>query len=844
MDIFNRPPSIAEDTLQYTLYPPPHLSDKTSVLSLAACAREYADGLLPNFIWHRDAFELKAAEDTENKTWYLEGRVRVGDCVDDEWCIVWLLREISSKWDLAISIYDSDGEFLLIEAAEVLPSWVKPSNAENRVWIYNSRLHLIPLSHISPPSRKRRHRKYTGNAGSGEEDNLNEEGDDYLAVEDALELVRDNVRHTLAPAKVEGTIWNRISGYPAAQREHMHTAKAYVPVDVAKALLANQSLVQKAVETFYTRDAIQLRSAHRMSRFPPNTSVLRSIRMTRTAYAQLVGQKFFPPKIFGQWKESEGSKEYHWKDTGMKIAVGFEMLYQETRGRSAANELAVEKSKAEANKDALRRNIEYSQYIQNLVSAGYFKGEKEESQLWNELETKAANTFVEIRSPSTAQRQSFAHQVDLAIAGAVSIGDPGLQEEDDDSWLNIDMEEFEEKLEKTMGQAAKVAQEDAMEVDPPGSSEEDRMASEQAARLKDLASKVEKFVEGEGDIEGARFEDEEFSDEALSDDSENVDSIQQETRGQPFGYATRSAATKEAMDKLVPGLDPSDYGKMPASYYRNSQRVAPTTITTDVVEHGVSETEKPPETRARPIREPILPRDTYEGVDSDDETDEEDEDEDSEEDRPQVVGEVEIDMGEEEEEFLEFSRQALGISDEQWSGILQDRRGRGAFVPKSATNAKKSEMPLPQPATKPEGMNKGLREPQPGPRPNINPELDSFEAVMSAMDAELSRLRAPAGNGKNKAPSSEAAKSDNGKGKEKAHVIVEDEDIEAAMEAELKATLERGHDDESGEENEPMDYNLIKNFLESFKSQAGLSGPVSSLAGRLEPGFQLPRDDS
>jgi hypothetical protein len=31
------------------------------------------------------------------------------------------------------SIFDSDGEFLLIEAAEALPSWVKPSNTENRV---------------------------------------------------------------------------------------------------------------------------------------------------------------------------------------------------------------------------------------------------------------------------------------------------------------------------------------------------------------------------------------------------------------------------------------------------------------------------------------------------------------------------------------------------------------------------------------------------------------------------------------------------------------------------------------------------------------------------------------
>jgi len=35
------------------------------------------------------------------------------------------------------SVFDTDGEFLLIEAAEVLPTWVKPSNSENRVRFYH-----------------------------------------------------------------------------------------------------------------------------------------------------------------------------------------------------------------------------------------------------------------------------------------------------------------------------------------------------------------------------------------------------------------------------------------------------------------------------------------------------------------------------------------------------------------------------------------------------------------------------------------------------------------------------------------------------------------------------------
>lgn len=100
MDIFNRPPAISEDTVQYRLYPPQQSTDKVSVLTLAAVLKSYADDLLPGFLWHRDPFELKIASDTNG--WVLEGTMRVGDCIDDEWCVVWLLREISKKWDVAI----------------------------------------------------------------------------------------------------------------------------------------------------------------------------------------------------------------------------------------------------------------------------------------------------------------------------------------------------------------------------------------------------------------------------------------------------------------------------------------------------------------------------------------------------------------------------------------------------------------------------------------------------------------------------------------------------------------------------------------------------------------------
>ncbi|KAJ3750022.1 SGT1 protein-domain-containing protein [Lentinula detonsa] len=827
MEIFNRIPAISEDTLQYTIYPPTELADHTSTTTLAASIQTYTESLLPpDFLWHRDAFEVKVVSDPdlETKAYILEGRMRVGDCVDDEWCTVWLLKEISAKWDVAISVSDSDGDFLLIEAADVLPRWVKPTNSQNRVWIHRSRLHLVDISHVSPPSRKsRRKQKSSGASLSDDENSSMQELEDYIAVEDALKLVRDLNVDTLAPPAVEQVIWTRISGYPAAARRHVHASKAYIALDIVKALSVNPFLVQKAVEAFYTRDGVQIRAAHRMSRFPPHTFVLATVNMTRTAYAQLSGQKFYPPKIFGRWNEREGTREWRWRDIGMKIAVGFEILYQETKGRSEIN-TSVEglRASAEAKKDALRRNPEYNKYIENLSAAGYFKGELQGSQLWTHLEDKAAEIFVNTRRDDSASRLSFTTLVNSAISQVSDNFQLPDQDDDDDDWLNIDAENFEDLLQQTPGTGSTAKQSYPMDVDQKST---ERVVSTPASQLRDLASKVEEFIDGEGDVEGAKFADEMFSDEEMDDgDSDDDETLENDPEGRQF-----------AMDSLVPKLDPSEYGKMPASFHSNSQKVR-SQVETDTVK---TDSENPNTSAGtnKPIRQPILTRDTYDGVDSDDETDEEnaEEDSESEEDKPQVVGDIEVDMGEEEDEFLEFSRQALGISDTQWKEILEERRTRGAFVP----NIVSPPIKLPEVEKTPAHKSSDGR----------NPDLDSFEAVMKAMENEMHRSGTSISSNSASQKSSNSQTQEKGKGKAVSFAEDSDEeeeediDIEAAMETELKAALERGDDvDEDGLGTADIDYNLIKNFLESLKSQAGLSGPVSNLASRLQPGWQIPKD--
>ena len=363
------------------------------------------------------------------------------------------------------------------------------------------------------------------------------------------------------------------------------------------------------------------------------------------------------------------------------------------------------------------------------------------------------------------------------------------------------------------------------------------------------------------------------------------------------------------MDALVAPLEPGEYGKMPPEYRNhNSQRTAPATMESEspmIVTTSAEISMDPPH---KPFRKPIW-KDKFDGVDSDDETTDEDGEglggsEEDEEDRPQVEGEVEIDMEQEQEEFLRFTRAELGIDDQVWEKIISDREKRGgesiqvlptkvrltpraAYVPKlsstsqakaptsiqSNSKADKEQGPqgpsaarffdeIPTFATNP----RAPRPPRTGPRPNANPELDSFEAVMGAMEKELERLKAgpveiapkatpvstqrkgkstlPRGEGK-AVPRQTASGDDEGDGD------VDMEDFEHHMDAELKAALKKDQEVVSSEEDDeiedepPMDYTMIKNFLESFKSQQGMAGPVSGLAGRLNgAGWVLPRDES
>ena len=148
------PKHLPDDCVEYSLFIiDSKLKSQKEVLSRLEAVRREAlkltDSLLKEYIWQRDGFKVEVK--TENGTYpapnrrvhradrklglmYLHGVTNYGDSVEDEWLIVYMLKELSNRFpELWVKVVDTDGEFLLIEAANALPRWLNPEIADNRV---------------------------------------------------------------------------------------------------------------------------------------------------------------------------------------------------------------------------------------------------------------------------------------------------------------------------------------------------------------------------------------------------------------------------------------------------------------------------------------------------------------------------------------------------------------------------------------------------------------------------------------------------------------------------------------------------------------------------------------
>lgn len=614
-----------------------------------SCAASLPEGA-GGYLWHREPPVVSQGGD-EHPAGTLQVSMRVQDCVEDEWFMTYILRALTERIPgLCVRVEDEDGEFLLIEAANELPKWVRPENAERRVWICDGMLHLVPLEYTTDEPH-------------------DEDLEAYLSEKDAVALVRSKEVTTQAPRAVQDAAFARLANYPAAAAAHQHRTIAVLPWSVAKLIVSHPQLIAEAVHALATRDVVSARAAQNPSLFPITPSdageapaqdvVLLPVKMTRHLYAQLSHDRFFPPKAYGKrWqaaveryrlyisgddqKQSSVSDEEarlgRWCDTGAKLTAGLELAWAAKSARGA------NASQSHTRKDD-------DAFIHALSNLGYFEGETPHSKRWNELAQEARSmapsavdhddTLSELRS---LRQTLHAPPSEQAQAAALPWSDVEQHRtaEDDEAWLSMAPEELDA-----------IAQ--------PGGGAEDNTVD----RLGTFMTKMNEFLQGEGDVEGAMFQDDTFDDgEEPEDDSEDDMSESEKAR---------------RMDALVEPVPLSEWGAANAEKVAAQQdgkiQSAPVPAPTEL---------QPQQSGTR--LQGLSGHEHYEG-DSDSEGslqgDEHDpEDERSDRRRWLELKEEDDDVNMENEmpAFLEFTRKALGLSDEQYAQILDERRGRGGML--------------------------------------------------------------------------------------------------------------------------------------------------------------------
>ncbi|KAF3439200.1 hypothetical protein FNV43_RR17475 [Rhamnella rubrinervis] len=402
---------LPDDTVFYAIFPDFSFDPSTTTTSIPSSLQslhlqilEALSSFTADYIWQHEPFTLSVASLPKpfclcsNHLPHLHGKLRFGDNLDDEWFVVFLLFEVSRRLpNLSIRVWDTDGEFLLIEAAFHLPRWLNPGNSLNRVFIRCGDVHIVPRDRFASPS-----------------------------LEDSLKFIANCGRDSRASEAVQTAVKSRILEYPERARRNMQRVRVRVPVSVAQVLKHEPCLISLAVEGFYDRDIDTMKYAAKMEKFLSKRReeelVCVSVKMSRAMYAQLVQQTFQAPKCYPMPNRSAGS-DYVEAELGMKIACGFEMMYQLRKREGLEG-----------------KGSSWEAFMGTLERSGYFEGLLPGSKEYRRLMQIAEEYY---RNSSSFSRVSEmmsapARRTDEILALPHSADDFTGQEvppSDDDSWL-------------------------------------------------------------------------------------------------------------------------------------------------------------------------------------------------------------------------------------------------------------------------------------------------------------------------------------------------------------------------------------------------------------------------
>ena len=451
----------------------------------AACM-SHLEPHVEGYIWQKDPFQLEVVAATPPGTSrsgtpaHLAGVTRFGDNVEDEWFIVWMLRELTRAFPaLAARVWDDDGEFLLIEAAFHLPRWLKPETAANRVWLCGGELRVVPPEADARLGAWARAPGAPGGLGCA--------SPGVPSVEAALWLARggdgadaracasvprgDEAKSESHESKMRAAnaaISSRLAPFPAAARASTHRCVAVLPARLAALLAREPQLIAPATQAFYLRDPAGLNAAARAAFFPLRDATQTLVTTTRCLYAQLDRQRFEPSRTWRAAVEAPGacSRRRDAETLGAKIAAGFEILAEAWRrdglcdlrepaeraaGTAGAEKKAAPRGGADAGADPRR-----AAFFASLERHGYFRGEMRGSAAHRRLHAAAEAQYAKTAWSERARAASAAPATRAAAAlaaadaegfGAAAAAPARLEDGDSDAWMRAYAGESDDPLE-------------------------------------------------------------------------------------------------------------------------------------------------------------------------------------------------------------------------------------------------------------------------------------------------------------------------------------------------------------------------------------------------------------
>ncbi|XP_033207628.1 protein ecdysoneless homolog isoform X2 [Belonocnema kinseyi] len=431
---------------------------------------------------------------------HIHATLRFDEDVGDEWFIVFLIYNLTKAFGgLIARISDSDGEFLLIEAANFLPPWANPETCQMRVFVLNESIHVIL--------------------------------DKHKPLIDILNSLCHRPNAYKLSEEVQSIIRKRISVYPEEIKERVHKAKAYLPEKAAAMFQHEAGLIAPAIRMLFHSDPFERKVCRGMKYFPPEQRVMVNVKMTKCLYAMVVHCRYTGDPMTGWNLPPVNSPTYNAHLLGVKIACGLEMLV--ARAHEELRKRKNDENNISNNEGLPMNNKKLNSYISQLELCGYFKGLLKDSQEREKLLKLAKDYFVRNSSSSELINSSLETEADRALKlwKNVQTNDVEIQAQeestlspaDSDSWLIID----EIQLDKLLGERW-----------------DDRSSKGHKQSSQNLRGKVQDFLSEKTDVEGVQL----FGDGETKSDVEDNGRIE-------FDTDVFDSTLQDILDLVVPGGD-------------------------------------------------------------------------------------------------------------------------------------------------------------------------------------------------------------------------------------------------------------------------------------------------